>query len=495
MQPRLLPLVLCAFASQAQLVVLAAAMVAVAGNLGVPVGVVGQARSVTAAVALGLSVLLGRPALRCRFTTASLAAAGAVTGATGSFAVALSPGLAGFLAAHVLVGAGLAALLSAAFTGAGAFPPGQRLRVLGWVAAGNAIAWVVVAPAAGALAGAVSWRAAQLVPAAAAGAALIASRWLAPVREAGGLAPANLTEGSAGNTGAGVLRHRPARRWLLGESIAYAAWTALLTFGGAYLADRFDMAESAAGLVLAAGAISYAFSSTQLGLLGHRFSHRNLVMVSTALLAVLVPWFLAGTGPLPVVVALYCVAGLSAGVRTPSSAALGLTQLEGRTTAMMTSRTGATQLGYLLGAAVGGPVISVFGYGALGGLLATWLLISLGVLNRLAAVERGAAADPRASAAAGPAVSAEVGSMACTAADSTAGPGAYPTAEPAPGSAPCDGRSGSCPAVASGEAELAVDIGQVPLDRSFADEQALADPGVRQPLRHQQENLRLAQRE
>ena len=64
--------------------------------------------------------------------------------------------------------------------------------------------------------------------------------------------------------------------------------------------------------------------------------------------------------------ALFCLAGAAAGLRTPSSAALGLDQLEGRSTVMMTARTGATQAGYLAGVQV---MVTVVEFAVLGDLL------------------------------------------------------------------------------------------------------------------------------
>src|SRR4051794_460422 len=82
-RPRLLPLVVCAGASQAQLVVLAPTVSTVAAELGVPVGVVGQARSVTALAAILAALLaLTRPAVR-RVSPARLAAAGGVLSLAG----------------------------------------------------------------------------------------------------------------------------------------------------------------------------------------------------------------------------------------------------------------------------------------------------------------------------------------------------------------------------------------------------------------------------
>jgi predicted MFS family arabinose efflux permease len=74
---------------------------------------------------------------------------------------------------------------------------------------------------------------------------------------------------------------------------------------------------------------------------------------------------------------------MAAGIRTPASSALGLEQLPEHPGAMMAARTAATQLGYGLGAAVGGAVISGAGYGTLGVVLAAGMAASAVLVLRV----------------------------------------------------------------------------------------------------------------
>jgi predicted MFS family arabinose efflux permease len=171
--PRLYPLFLATMASQALLVVLSPTIVAVARELGSPVGAVGQARSITAAVAIVTSAAITRRADVIGVRT--LLVAGALVSAVGCAIVAGAPSLATFLAAHALVGVGFACLLSAGFAGVGAFPPERRAWAIGYVAGANALAWIVVNPVVGSLTDAVSWRAAEAAPALLALAALAAA--------------------------------------------------------------------------------------------------------------------------------------------------------------------------------------------------------------------------------------------------------------------------------------------------------------------------------
>ena len=357
----LLPLVLATMASQALLVVLSPTVVAIGDDLGASVAAVGQARSVTAVVAIAASAaitgrigLIGVPRLLVVGSIIALVACGAVASAQDLWT---------FLAAHVLVGVGFACLVSGGFAGVAAFAPGERAWAIGYVAGANALAWILVNPVVGVLTDRFSWRAAEAVPAAVAGAALLAARNAAPVP--GGRAAPRLR---------GVLADVSARRWIGAELIAYGAWTGLLTFVGAFFIDTFDVSAGTAGWLLAAGAAAYFVASTRSGALVARFPRRFLVAASAVVMAALLPLLLGDSRSVVVAAIIFCLVGMTAGVRTPASSSLGLVQIPEHPGTMMAARTGATQLGYLLGAALGGVVIAAAGYAALSVVLAAGMV-------------------------------------------------------------------------------------------------------------------------
>jgi predicted MFS family arabinose efflux permease len=350
-------------ASQALLVVLAPAIVAIARDMGASVGAVGQARSITAVVAIAASVAI-TPRVDA-LGVPRLLGLGAPLAIGACAAVAASPTLVVFLAAHVLVGLGFACLLSAGFTGVAAFPSERRAWAIGYVAGANALAWIVVNPLAGLLTDWLSWRAAQAVPGVIAFGALLASRAASP--PPGEPAAPRLRT---------VVARVSARRWISAELIAYAAWTALLTFAGAFFIERLGVREAAVGWLLASGAAAYFAASTRSSGLAGRVSRRRLVAGSALVMAALLPVQLSLTGSVPLAAGLFCLIGLAAGVRTPAASALGLEQLPDHPGAMMAARTAATQLGYLLGATVGGALLAATGYATLGFVLAAGMAVS-----------------------------------------------------------------------------------------------------------------------
>lgn len=360
---RLAPLVLATMSSQSLLVVLAPTIVAIGAELGASVGAVGQARSISAGIAIAASVgIAGRIDV---VGVPRLLGLGAALAIVACAAVAASPSLALFLISHVLVGVAVAFLLSAGFAGVAAFPPERRAWAMGYVAGANALAWIVVNPIVGVVTGWSSWRAAQAVPAAIALAALLFA--------------GNAAHAASGSTAPrlrALFSARSARRWIGSETVAYGAWTGLLTFVGAYFIENLGVREATVGWFLAAGATAYFVAATRSGGLTESMPRRQLVAASAAVMAVLLILLLNATGSVAVAVALFCLTGLAAGVRTPASSGLALGQLPEHPGAMMAARTAATQLGYLLGAVIGGAVLAGPGYGTLGVVLAVAMVAS-----------------------------------------------------------------------------------------------------------------------
>ena len=366
----LAPLVLATMASQALLVVLAPTIVAIGSDLGASVGAVGQARSITAGVAIVTSV-----AITARIDALGvprLLGLGAALAITACAAVAASPSLAVFLAVHALVGLALACLLTAGFAGVAVFAHERRAWAIGYVAGANALAWIVVNPLVGLVTDWLSWRLAEAVPAAIALAALLASRAAAPVP--GGRAAPPMRS---------LVAAVSARRWIGAELVAYGAFSALLTFIGAFLIERLGVREALVGWLLASGAAAYFAASTRSGGLAGRISRRRLVAGSALLMAALLPVQLSLTRSVPLAVGVFCLICFLAGIRTPASSGLGLEQLPDHPGAMMAARTAATQLGYLLGAAVGGALIATAGYGTLGLMLAAGMAVSAVLVLRV----------------------------------------------------------------------------------------------------------------
>lgn len=354
------PLVAAAGASHAVLVVLGPTVVAIADEFETSVGLAAQSRSVTAGIAIVASATITR-----RIDTMGvrrLLTFGAGLAIVACAAVALSPTLWLFLASHLIMGLAFACLVSAGFAGVACFRPIRRAWVMGYVTAAGAFAWIVVNPIVGIVTDAVSWRLAFLVPAAIGLVTLLLARGSPPSPE--GATRVRLRE---------VVARSSARRWMSAELVYHVAWGAFLTFAGAFFIEALGATASTVGWVLALGPAAYIVSATQTKGFARPSPKSGVIAVTAFTMVVLFILLFAATGSVTVAAGLNALLGLAAGFRTVLSSTLGMAQLPTHPGAMMSVRTGVTQVGYLLGGVIGGVVISGQGYSSFGLVLASIL--------------------------------------------------------------------------------------------------------------------------
>ena len=357
---RLVPLVLATVATQAAIVVLAPLVVEIGRSFGASVSAVGLARSVLAAAAVAVSLAIGP--LIDRVGVRPLILWGAALAVAGAGLTAAAPSLALFYAAHAFSGAGVACLLSAGFAGVAAyFPPRHAAWAMGYVVGAQSIAWIAGNPVIGLLAEAGSWRLAYLVPAAIAVLALLAGLAI-PARGAGAAGGERTVAGGLG----AVFGDRSARRWATAELVAYSAWTAELTYAGAFYIESYGVGESTVGLLLAAGSLVFLVASLNTERLTDRFPRRPLIALAGLGMGVLLVPLLSVTPSVAFTLGVFCVMAMCAAVRSTGASALGLAQLPEQPGAMMGARTASAQLGYMVGAAAGGLVLALSDFATLG---------------------------------------------------------------------------------------------------------------------------------
>jgi predicted MFS family arabinose efflux permease len=393
---RLLPLVLATTATQASIVVLAPLLVEIGHSLGASVSAVGVARSVLAGTAFAGSLAFGP--LIDRIGVRPLIVRGAALGLAGAAATAAAPTLAVFYAAHVVTGLGVGCLLSAGFAGVASYFRGREMAwAMGYVVGAQSLAWIVGNPIVGALAHAGSWRLSYVVPAGVCTAALVAGLALrdhgprsagAPVEastaaaDAPGPAAPHASDGRASGPeplGEGlraVFADPSARRWTISELVAYSAWSAELTYAAVFYIRNYDTGVGTIGFLLAGGSLIFLLTSLSTARLTTRFTRKPLLVVcALGMGAVLVPMLNWAPSVLGTFL-MFCAMAVFAGIRLAGSSALGLEQLPDRPGAMMGARTSAAQLGYMVGAAGGGLVLALWGFGTLGFVLFAGMALS-----------------------------------------------------------------------------------------------------------------------
>lgn len=340
------------------------------------IGTVGQVRSISALTAVLTTLLVGGWIHRHGARPVMLI--GGLVGALGAVLSALAPSLVVFGVAQAITGIGICLLLSAGFAGAGEFfAGGARDWAVGWVMALQSLAWIVGIPIVGLLADLFSWHYGFLVPATFCLLAALAAAVFAP-RIDPDLRAADERTGLIA-----ALADRGARRWTIAELLAFGVWTAEITYIAAFYSREFGLSDAMVGVLLPLGSLAFMLGSTGANRVGMLFSKRSLLISSTLAMGLIAaalfnlhPW-------LGVTVALAVAMGIAAGLRAAGSSTLALDQLPDRPGAMMAARTGATQLGYLVGAFAGGIIVDSSGFGGLGFLMIFGMALSAAVMAKV----------------------------------------------------------------------------------------------------------------
>jgi predicted MFS family arabinose efflux permease len=377
-QPALI-LFLALFTSQAGFLVLTPILPDVARDLGVSTATAGGLRIASGlaggVVAFTLAVVGRRLGLR------DLIAVGLLMIVLGSATGAAAPTFAVLAASQLAFGAGNAIVLSGAVAAAARWSgPSERARVLSWALLGQPASWIAGMPIIGALAGS-SWRLAMCVPLAASAIALavLATRSADPPDAARGGILSLLGRDSA------------VAGWAVGELLAYAAWGGTLTFAGALMIESYGPSPGLVGLLLAAAAAAY-FPGNLLARRRAGESPRQLLALLGSGLALTLAVFGAVRPGLWFSVALFALIVLLAGGRTLSGSAAGLEAAPRNEVAVMSIRAAATQLGMVVGAALGGAALTLGGYALLGAVLS--ILFAAGAVPHLAALRIPAITHP-----------------------------------------------------------------------------------------------------
>ena len=348
-----LTLLLCLAASQAALLVLTPVLPSVASALDVSTATAGQLRTISGLAAGATAVLAGLIAARVGLR--ELLGAGLALLVLGSAMSAAAPDFALLAVAQLQIGAGIGLSYSAAVAAVAEWTaPKDRSRVLALALLGPPAAWILGMPLTG-LAGEVSWRfalvAVPLAFALGAAAALVRTPSTPPASSSASLRA--------------VLTHPGVVRWSSGELLAFSAWAGSLVFVGALFVESYGLSTKATGIVLGVGALVYLPGN----LLFRRWvdQHERVMLVGLPFAAAATVAVLGAVRPSAwFSLAVFSLLSFLAGGRTLVGSSAGLDLAPQLRLGITGVRTAAIQLGYFVGAAVGGIALAAGGYTALG---------------------------------------------------------------------------------------------------------------------------------
>lgn len=264
----------------------------------------------------------------------------------------------------VLMGLGDALVYSMPFAiAATRFRGAEQRQAIGWTMGALSIAPLVGVPVLTALGGLSSWRVALVL----AGLIAVGAAWLAAtvLPADSGRARTEFRLVSLREAYAPLLRHAPTLRLYGVSALRGLWWLGLITYLGAFLGTAVGLSPQQVGIVYALVGGSYAIGSTMaMGRLG-RVPARTLVSISTLISGMLVGPMLMVSAPIIVVPLLLgaslasaiCRAGVVSLLAAESPAAAGTTMLLNGS---------VINFGSAGGAIMGGALIALGGYGALG---------------------------------------------------------------------------------------------------------------------------------
>ena len=346
-------LLLCLAASQAAILVLTPVLPALASDLEVSTATAGQLRTVSG-LSAGLTALFAG-LVASRVGLRELLGVGLVVIAISSATSAVAPDFAVIAFAQLGIGIGVGLSYTAAIAAVADWTtPGDRSQVLAVALLGPPIAWIVGMPLSG-LVGEASWRIAWIAaPFAFSLVALAVLTHREPAPPASTRADVRA-----------VLAHPGVLRWSTGELLAYSAWAGALVFIGALFIESYGLSSGETGLVLGAGALVLIPGN----LLFRRWvdQHGRALLVALALGAAVTVAVLGAFRPSTwFSLGVFSVLAFLAGGRTLAGAAAGLDLAPELILGVTGIRTAVLQLGYFVGAAVGGLALAAGGYRALG---------------------------------------------------------------------------------------------------------------------------------
>lgn len=371
----LLTLVFCMFSIGPLGVLMGLFLYPIATELGVEVGVMGQVNTFSSVVAVAFALIMGF--LSVRFRHKLLLMAGLLFFAVSSVGCFLAIDFGGMLLAYSISGVGLAMISPMVNALVGEhFSLEKRAKAVAWTVGAGALSYVVGPLALNLLSDFGGWRFSLLgfvIPLSFVSLAL--AFFGIPSVSNGHAAEVNRSSFVLGFKE--VLSCRSALACLAGDTLRAASFAAVLYYGVAFFMQRFEASTDAGAIILLVAASCYTFGSLISGRLVDKIGRKPSAAMTALLAGVFTVSFVI-MSDFWLALLLNLAAALFFGMVTSAAISLTLEQVPEYRGTMMSVDSAFVNLGYALGAAVGGMALIWFGYEGLG--------TALGLFGVLAAV-------------------------------------------------------------------------------------------------------------
>lgn len=341
-------------------------LIDIAATFGVSVGVMGQIRTVSAAVGMFGALLMG--ALSVRYRHKSLLLAGLLFLGLSTLGCAFSPDFGAMLFMFSLSGVAgvMANPMSTALVGE-LLPVEKRAGTVGWMIGASALAYLVGAPVIAFVEGLGGWRTAFLVfvlPTSILSLAL--AHFGIPVEPGDHGRVSGVV--SYSEAFRAVFTNTSAVACLLGSLLVMAVWSTHLAFSASFIRQRFMVSTGFASVSTIVGAFSFIVGSVTSGRIVNRIGRKRV----TSLTAAPAGGFLLlyySVSNLWVALLLGWAAALVNGMLSSANSNLTLEQVPGHRGTMMSINASAGSLGATIGTGVGSWILLSYGFLSLGSML------------------------------------------------------------------------------------------------------------------------------
>ena len=347
-------------------------------SFGQEVWVTGQIR--TAASIVGVVSALLISALSLRFKSKSLLIGGLCLLAASTVGCILAPSFSILLMVYALTGMAASIVGPMTFTlVAEHFPVKERANAISWIIAGMSGAHLIGAPIIGYISAYVGWRGSFLwyvLPVTLFG-LFLAIRFIPSGR---------LDHDQKGDTSdimegfKGVLTNVSAVSCLTATTLIAASYMAMVSYAPSYFREQFSLSTAHASLLVIGSSVFFIFGTRITGRLISRFGRKSMMLWPAALAAISIYIYLNIMNIWVSMAARFLGSTFSAIVFTTANA-LTLEQVPRFRGTVMSLSQATFSLGGVLGTGLGGLIVLLSGYGAMGISHGAMMIIALLVLH------------------------------------------------------------------------------------------------------------------
>ena len=347
-------------------------------SFGQEVWVTGQIR--TAASIVGVVSALLISALSLRFKSKSLLIGGLCLLAASTVGCILAPSFSILLMVYALTGMAGSIVGPMTFTlVADHYPAKQRANAISWIIAGMSGAHLIGAPIIGYISGFVGWRGSFLwyvLPVTILG-LFLAIRFIPSGQFDQELKgdKADIMEGFKG-----VLTNLSAVSCLTGTTLIAASYMAMVSYAPSFFRERFSLSTAHASLLVIGSSIFFIFGTRISGRLISRFGRKSMMLWPAALAAISIYAYLNIPNIGLSMAARFLGSTFSAIVFTTANA-LTLEQVPKFRGTVMSLSQATFSLGGVLGTGLGGLIVLLSGYGAMGISHGAMMLMAMLILH------------------------------------------------------------------------------------------------------------------